>query len=115
MESLELYFREKGYVVNTATNGEVGLALIKDRQPQVAIVDLRLPGISGLELLQALKLEDIDCRSFWNSYRLDYWNRLLPTPLFFKRFVNNVLQKSGTYRLRLSMNVGNLMVVGRKP
>ncbi len=63
LESLELYFREKGYGVATADNGEAGLLLIKERQPQIAIVDLRLPGISGLELLQALKLEGIECRT----------------------------------------------------
>jgi two-component system response regulator AtoC len=63
LESLELYFREKGYGVFTADNGETGLALIKSRKPKVAIVDLRLPGMSGLELLQSLKNEDIDCRT----------------------------------------------------
>jgi len=63
LESLELYFREKGYGVSTADNGETGLALIKFRRPKVAIVDLRLPGMSGLELLESLKNEGIDCRT----------------------------------------------------
>ena len=63
LESLELYFREKGYAVATAANGEAGLALIKTRKPEVAIVDLRLPGMGGLELLQALRVEEIDCRT----------------------------------------------------
>lgn len=62
LESLELYFREKGYEVAIADNGEAGLALIQARKPAVAIVDLRLPGMSGLELLQALKVEGVDCR-----------------------------------------------------
>ncbi len=62
LESLELYFREKGYAVAIADNGEAGFELIKARKPEVAIVDLRLPGMGGLELLKALKNEDIDCR-----------------------------------------------------
>jgi len=37
--------------------------LIKFRRPKVAIVDLRLPGMSGLELLESLKNEGIDCRT----------------------------------------------------
>ncbi|MEA1921477.1 MAG: response regulator [Pseudomonadota bacterium] len=45
LESLDLYFREKGYAVATADNGEAGLDLIKARKPEVAIVDLRLPGL----------------------------------------------------------------------
>lgn len=63
LESLELYFQEKGYAVATADNGEAGLALIKARKPEVAIVGLRLPGMSGLELLQASKVDNITCRT----------------------------------------------------
>ncbi|MEA2109281.1 MAG: sigma-54 dependent transcriptional regulator [Pseudomonadota bacterium] len=63
LESLELYFREKGYGVAIADNGEAGLALIQAQKPAVAIVDLRLPGMSGLALLKALKVEGIDCRT----------------------------------------------------
>jgi two-component system response regulator AtoC len=63
LESLELYFREKGYGVAIADNGESGLALIQARKPEIAIIDLRLPGMSGLELLKILKVEGVDCRT----------------------------------------------------
>ncbi|MBN2706289.1 MAG: sigma-54-dependent Fis family transcriptional regulator [Deltaproteobacteria bacterium] len=62
LESLELYFREKGYRVGTAGAGEAGLELIEQARPRVAIVDLRLPGIGGLDLLKALRGRGLDCR-----------------------------------------------------
>jgi DNA-binding NarL/FixJ family response regulator len=37
-------------VVGTAGTAEDGLELIRRQRPQVAVVDLRLPGISGIEL-----------------------------------------------------------------
>ena len=63
LESLELYFIEKGYTVFTAVNGEAGRSLIKVESPDIAIVDLRLPGMSGLELLKILKAEGGACRT----------------------------------------------------
>lgn len=62
LESLELYFLEKGCTVAVADNGETGFELIKERQPELAIVDLRLPGMGGLELLEAFRNEGLDCR-----------------------------------------------------
>ncbi len=63
LESLELYFNEKGYAVFTAPTGEVGLRLIKTECPDVVIVDLRLPGMGGLELLKVLKTDGIESRT----------------------------------------------------
>ena len=63
LESLEIYFAEKGYPVATAADGREGLELIKARRPGVAIVDLRLPGLDGLQILQELKKSRIDCRT----------------------------------------------------
>jgi hypothetical protein len=54
---------------------------------------------------------DIQCRSFWNCYRMDYWNRLLPTPSFLKRGLEIALRRTGVGNVRVPMNVGNLMVV----
>ncbi|HDS17058.1 MAG TPA: sigma-54-dependent Fis family transcriptional regulator [Proteobacteria bacterium] len=62
LESLELYFREKGYRVAAAVNGEAGLELIRQSRPRVAIVDLRLPGLGGLEILRALRGDGSPCR-----------------------------------------------------
>ncbi|MDX2241571.1 MAG: response regulator transcription factor [Leptolyngbyaceae cyanobacterium bins.302] len=42
-------------VIGEAETGERGLALIKTRQPDVAIVDLGLPGMSGIDVTQQIK------------------------------------------------------------
>jgi two-component system OmpR family response regulator len=46
---------EAGFAVDTAGDGERGLALALDRRPDVAIVDLMLPGLNGLNLIDALR------------------------------------------------------------
>ncbi|MBW1645294.1 MAG: sigma-54-dependent Fis family transcriptional regulator [Deltaproteobacteria bacterium] len=63
LESLELYFSEKGYAVASAANGRDGLELIRSTRPGVAVVDLRLPGLDGLQILQELKNNGINCRT----------------------------------------------------
>ena len=43
-----------GYRVETAMNGEVGLAKAREIGPDVALVDLDMPGASGLEVMGRL-------------------------------------------------------------
>jgi SAM-dependent methyltransferase len=66
------------------------------------------------ELYRRSGFVDIECRSFWNRYRVDYWNRLLPTPSFLKRGLEIALRRTRVGRLRVPMKVGNLMAVARK-
>lgn len=42
------------YEVATAPNGTTGLKLIEDIQPDLVFVDLKMPGISGFEVLQRI-------------------------------------------------------------
>lgn len=42
-------------VIGEAETGETGLALIKRQQPDVVIVDLGLPGMSGIDVTQQIK------------------------------------------------------------
>lgn len=66
------------------------------------------------ELFRRAGFVGIECRSFRNRYRWAYWNRMLPLPMPLKRASESLLSSSGLGGLRLSMNVGNLMVVARK-
>ncbi len=50
-ESLEMFLREKGLEVVTAGTGAAGLDAYAKYRPQVVILDIRLPDISGLEIL----------------------------------------------------------------
>ncbi|MCL6591929.1 MAG: response regulator transcription factor [Firmicutes bacterium] len=46
-------------ICGEAVNGRDGLAKIRQLQPDLIIVDIKMPGIDGLELLQELRQEDI--------------------------------------------------------
>jgi len=51
--------REAGFVVDHAADGVSGLALARTEPHDVAIVDLMLPGLDGISLIQALRRESI--------------------------------------------------------
>jgi DNA-binding NarL/FixJ family response regulator len=56
---MELLLRRAGHhVVGTADHAEAGEALILRRKPDVALVDLALPGMSGAELTRSLLKEN---------------------------------------------------------
>ncbi|UCH91421.1 MAG: response regulator transcription factor [Nitrospirota bacterium] len=52
---LELSLEEKGYTVLAAESGEKALDLLKQSPADVAIVDLLLPGIDGIELTKSIR------------------------------------------------------------
>ena len=47
-----LYFQEMGHPVQMAESAEIGLNLIRDDQPDVVLVDSRLPGLQGLDFIE---------------------------------------------------------------
>lgn len=49
--------RAEGYRVELARNGADGLAMARTTEPAILILDLMLPGLSGLELCQTLRAE----------------------------------------------------------
>jgi len=48
-------FKENGFATESAANGEDGLFLAKEYPIDLAVVDIGLPGISGLELIDELR------------------------------------------------------------
>jgi two-component system phosphate regulon response regulator PhoB len=54
--------KAEGYKTITADNGESGLAKAKDEEPQLIVLDLMLPKMSGLEVCKALKRESATSR-----------------------------------------------------
>src|SRR6266852_2144962 len=52
---LELQLGEEGFAVHSAADAEAGLQLLVREKPDLVVTDLRLPGMSGLEFLQAVK------------------------------------------------------------
>jgi len=55
LESVTMVLEYEGWEVLSADNGLDGLHLFRTQQPEVAILDVRLPGMNGLDLLQTMK------------------------------------------------------------
>ena len=51
-------FEDRGYDASTAGDYEEAVALARVDSPELAVVDLKMPGRSGLELVQALRAID---------------------------------------------------------
>jgi len=54
-ESLRDRLRFRGYAVETASTGEEGLKMLDQRDFDVVVLDLRMPGMDGLECLKQMK------------------------------------------------------------
>ena len=50
-------FETEGYDVETAENGELGLALIAEMRPDIVLLDLMMPVMTGEEMLARLRKE----------------------------------------------------------
>lgn len=48
-------FEAEGYEVETADNGKLGLALAEDMKPDIILLDLMMPEMSGDEMLKELR------------------------------------------------------------
>jgi DNA-binding NtrC family response regulator len=57
---LEQSLREEGYTVDTAADGTKALALARNKNYDLAITDLKMPDVDGLEVLNELKEIDND-------------------------------------------------------
>ncbi len=54
-ESLRDWFNDAGYQVLTAENGPQALEIMEKDKPSIAVVDLVMPGMDGIELLKKVK------------------------------------------------------------
>ncbi len=57
-DSCSLILAKGGFTAVTAENGQVGLEKIREFKPEIALIDLKMPGISGFEVLE--KIKEID-------------------------------------------------------
>ena len=52
---LEEYFKPRGYDIEVAVRGARGIEIVKEKKPDVVLMDLKMPGIDGDEVLKLLK------------------------------------------------------------
>ena len=53
----EVSLQQRGFVVKSATDGEVGLHLAREAQPDLILLDLLMPKVSGIEVLKQLRAD----------------------------------------------------------
>ena len=58
LELLSLNFSMEGFDVRTAEDGEVALAEVAAQHPDVIVMDIMMPKITGLEAVARLKADD---------------------------------------------------------
>ncbi|MGE3270906.1 MAG: two-component system response regulator [Chloroflexota bacterium] len=59
LELAEMLLRDEDFDVKVALMGNGALELIRSSRPDAVILDVRLPDISGWDVLQALKLDPV--------------------------------------------------------
>ena len=55
LRTLSMNLRARGYDVTTAADGEAALTALRSQAPDAVILDLGLPGISGVDVLRELR------------------------------------------------------------
>src|ERR1041385_1897028 len=59
-KTLAAFFASRGWTVHRASDGIAGLAVFEREQPDVVVLDVHMPGPSGIEVLRALLTRDPD-------------------------------------------------------
>ncbi|QFU01930.1 Transcriptional regulatory protein WalR [Halomonas sp. THAF5a] len=60
--SLEFLMQQAGFEVDTAENGESALSRIAEAAPDLLLLDISLPGISGFDVLERLRADPAHAR-----------------------------------------------------
>ncbi len=74
---LEKTFSEEGFEVGSAATGERGLAKTESFQPDVIILDIMLPGMSGFEVLKKLRDREVNVPVLMLTARDDATDKVL--------------------------------------
>ncbi len=59
LDTLRILLRNEGFEVTTAQGGRAGLEQIRSGSHEIVLTDVRMPGVGGLEILQAAKEQDV--------------------------------------------------------
>jgi DNA-binding NtrC family response regulator len=60
---VERFATRQGFDVVYRSSGDSALASLSELQPDVALIDLRMPGIGGIDVLRSIRAEDPRCQA----------------------------------------------------
>ncbi|HYK71975.1 MAG TPA: response regulator [Pseudoneobacillus sp.] len=55
-------FQKEGYQTFQAANGVQALEIVKKHSPDLVLLDMKIPGMDGIEILKRMKVIDADIR-----------------------------------------------------
>lgn len=55
-------FQKEGYKIFQASNGKQALDIVKMRRPDLVLLDIKIPGIDGIEILKRMKKIEPDIK-----------------------------------------------------
>jgi two-component system response regulator (stage 0 sporulation protein F) len=59
---LQEVLMKEGYTIFQAPNGQVALELAKNENPDLILLDMKIPGMDGLEILRNIRKMEIDTK-----------------------------------------------------
>ena len=62
LAALKTLLEDEHYAVTTTNDGYKGIALHREYRPAVVLLDLKLPAITGLEILKEIRRTDSDAK-----------------------------------------------------
>jgi two-component system alkaline phosphatase synthesis response regulator PhoP len=77
LSGLAVNFRREGYEVLTATRGETALSLAQKETPDLIILDIMMPGMSGLDVCRELRRTGVEAPIIMLTARGDEIDRVL--------------------------------------
>jgi two-component system response regulator HydG len=60
LETVRILLRGEGFTPHTALGGKAGLEMIGDLKPDIVLTDVRMPGVTGLDVLTSVRANDPD-------------------------------------------------------
>lgn len=58
-EIYQIELEKNGYEVTSASNGVEGFELLKREKPDVALIDVMMPEMNGIELMEAMRKDEL--------------------------------------------------------
>lgn len=55
---LQEVFSSEGYMTSQASNGKIALEIVRHNRPDLVLLDMKIPGMDGLEILKHIKSID---------------------------------------------------------